>query len=290
MSDAVYQLIRLAGRDAGVFLQGQLTQDMHRLDRVRCLPAAWCNAKGRVICILRLLRFDDGFGLVLPAGMAEAVCERLKVYRLRAEVSLDAVNPDWACRVIDADGDLGELDRLGLLPEQQLNACRYADGLFAVNIGIEERCIELLGCSSDFAAAGLAALASAPAGFLRAAKIRAGIPEILALHSEKFTPHMLNLDLLGAISFDKGCYVGQEVVARTEKLGSSKRRLMRYRGDVPMCSGDTLLYANEDVGEVVNVSDCDLLAVTRTELHDKTLCVNGIGVTPMAMPYELPAG
>jgi tRNA-modifying protein YgfZ len=288
MSDAVYKLIRVCGSDAGEFLQGQLTQDMRRLDQARTLPAAWCSAKGRVISILRVLRFDDGYGLVLPASLAETVCERLKVYRLRADVALEAANPDWACLVIDAAYDLGELDRLGLLPAQEINACRNAHGLFAVNIGIEERCIELMGFSADFAAAGIDPHASAPAGFLRAAKIRAGIVEILGLHAERFTPHMLNLDLLGAVSFDKGCYVGQEVIARTENLGSSKRRIMRYRSDAPISCGDTLFYTDGDVGEVINVNGNDLLAVVQTELHDKTPQVHGMDVTPMPMPYELP--
>jgi len=121
-----------------------------------------------------------------------------------------------------------------------------------------------------------------------AALIHAGIPTIDETNSESYTPHMLNLDKLGAISFIKGCYTGQEVVARTENLGKSKRRLMRYRADRDSISvGYNLSDGARNVGEIVNVAGLDLLAVTPSELHDKVLIVNGVSVTPAGLPYEL---
>jgi hypothetical protein len=282
MSAEVYKLIRVAGSDAGEFLQGQLTQDMERLAQSGSLPAAWCNPKGRVITLLRIVMIDGGYGLVLPASMAESVCQRLTVFRFRSDVSLEVVGSDWACLIINTEDDLDKLDKLGLKPEQAMNACRIEHGLIAINVGIEEACVELMGFNSDLEQAGFTN--SAPADDLRAAKIRAGIPEITEKYSEKFTPHMLNLDLLGAISFDKGCYTGQEVVARTQNLGKSKRRLMRYRSDVKLASGDKLSDGVRDIGEVINVIENDLLAVTPVDLHDKTLNANGTEVTPVTIP------
>ncbi len=279
MSDTVYKMIRVIGSDAGEFLQGQLTQDMERLAQTGSLPAAWCNPKGRVTSILRILMIEGGYGLVLPSSIAESVCERLAVYRLRADVSLDVEGSDWTCLIINHDVDLDALDQLDLRPAQQMNACRIGHGLITVNVGIEESCVELMGYSSDLEKAGLTG--SAPSDVLRAAKIRAGIPEIAGKQSEKFTPHMLNLDLLGAISFDKGCYTGQEIVARTQNLGSSKRRLMRYRTGATLASGDKLSDNGKDVGEVINVIENDLLAVTAVDIHDKTLLANGVEVTPV---------
>ena len=283
MQNGIYKLIRVSGSDAGEFLQGQLTQDMQRLAQTGSLPAAWCNPKGRVVSLLRILMIDGGYGLVLPASLAESVCERLAVYRLRADVSLDVADSDWTCLVINKDGDLDELDKLELRPVREMNACRIGHGLIAVNVGIEEACVELMGFTSDLEKAGFTD--SAPAENLRAAKIRAGIPVITELHSEKFTPHMLNLDLLGAISFDKGCYTGQEVVARTQNLGSSKRRLMRYRTDGDVAVGDKLSDGDKDVGEIINASGHDLLAVTPVDLHERDLYVKGADVTPVPMPY-----
>ena len=283
MPDEIYKLIRVTGIDAGDFLQGQLTQDMERLAQTGSLPATWCNPKGRVVSLLRILMIDGGYGLVLPASIAESVCERLTVYRLRADVSLDVADPDWICLIINDDGDLGELEKIELRPPREMNACRIGHGLIAVNVGVEEACVELMGYASDLEKAGFSE--SAPADVLRAAKIRAGIPEITERHSEKFTPHMLNLDLLGAISFDKGCYTGQEVVARTQNLGSSKRRLMRYRADGAVAAGDKLSDGEQNVGEIINVNGNDLLAVTPVALHDQDLHVDGVDVTPVPMPY-----
>lgn len=286
MPDEIYKLIRVSGSDAGEFLQGQLTQDMERLAQTGSLPAAWCNPKGRVITLLRILMIDGGYGLVVPASIAESVCERLAVYRLRADVSLDIANSDWTCIVINQDGDLDALERLDLRPAQEMNACRIGHRLIAVNVGIEEACVELMGFRSDLKKAGIAN--PAPSEHLRAAKIRAGIPEIAKRHSEKFTPHMLNLDLLGAISFGKGCYTGQEVVARTQNLGSSKRRLMRYCADALLASGTSLSHGDRNVGEVINVIANDLLAVTPLEIHGKTIYGDGVEVTPLSLPYTVP--
>ncbi len=279
MSAEVYKLIRVVGSDAGEFLQGQLTRDMERVSRTGSLPSAWCNPKGRVISLLRILMIDGGYGLALPASMAESVCERLAVYRFRADVTLEVEDSRWTCLIINQDADLNTLEKLDLRPAQEMNASRIGHGLIAVNVGIEEACIELMGYSSDLESAGITD--PAPAEVLRAARIRAGIPEIAEPHSEKFTPHMLNLDLLGAISFEKGCYTGQEIVARTQNLGSSKRRLMRYRTDATLDSGDKLSDGDRDVGEVINVIGQDLLAMTPVDLHDKTLFANGVEVTPI---------
>lgn len=118
--------------------------------------------------------------------------------------------------------------------------------------------------------------------------IKAGVATIDASNSEKYTPHMLNLDKLGAISFTKGCYSGQEVVARTENLGKSKRRLMRYVADKEGLSvGAKLSLDDRNVGEVVNVHGRELLAVTPVEIHDQSLVNNGISVTPTGLPYPV---
>jgi folate-binding protein YgfZ len=121
-----------------------------------------------------------------------------------------------------------------------------------------------------------------------AALIRAGVPTIDESNTEQFTPHMLNLDKLGAISFTKGCYTGQEVVARTENLGKSKRRLMRYEADGDGIQvGDKLSDGERNVGEVVNVAGRDLLAVTPVELHEQVLMIGETSAIPQGLPYEL---
>jgi len=115
--------------------------------------------------------------------------------------------------------------------------------------------------------------------------IRDGIPYIGHDQSEKFTAHMLNLDLLDAISFDKGCYTGQEVIARTHYKGASKRRTLRFASTQPVSVGDKVSDGSRDIGEVLNVSGTDLLAVVPIDKSDDALTVNGVKLTHHPLPY-----
>ena len=226
MVSQLYKQITVSGPDAETFLQGQLTQDVSRLEDAGRLLAAWCNPKGRVIVIARLVAMDPGIGMIVPSSMCERVVARLTMYRLRSKVEFRAGNV--------ADGALD--------PDE----------------------IEL------------------------ASLIRAGRAFIDESNTEAYTPHMLNLDRLDAISFSKGCYTGQEVVARTEHLGKSKRRLMRYLADADgVLAGAKLADGDYGVGEVVNVAGRELLAVTPVDLHDKPLAAGEVGVSPQGLPYEL---
>lgn len=112
-----------------------------------------------------------------------------------------------------------------------------------------------------------------------------GYPFIGAAQSELFTPHMLNLDLLGAVSVDKGCYPGQEVVARTHFRGATKRRLMRFESSAPVAPGDKVSDGERDIGEVLNAKGTDLLAVVPTEKVDQDLKVNGKPLVHLPLPY-----
>ena len=118
--------------------------------------------------------------------------------------------------------------------------------------------------------------------------IRAGIPTVDADNTGMFTPHMLNLDKLDAISFSKGCYTGQEIVARTEHRGRSKRRLTIYTAaEDGVRVGATVENEGRAVGDVVNVAGRQLLAVTPVELHDTSISVDGIRIDPQGLPYDL---
>ncbi len=103
--------------------------------------------------------------------------------------------------------------------------------------------------------------------------------------TEQFTPHMLNLDLIGAISLDKGCYPGQEIVARTHYRGATKRRCLRFRSDEPLNPGDKISDGTRDVGEVVNACGNELLAVVPVEMREQELTSNGSGLVALPLPY-----
>ena len=280
----LFTLVRVSGTDAEAFLQGQLTQDVRKLAEVPMLLAAWCNAKGRVITVIRLAAMDDAIGLIVPLTMSEAVVRRLTLFRLRAKVQFDIAGAEWQATAIATEDDLAILDSAGLMPNDNNPARRKAE-LVAFDIGGASRCIEIFGPTAAFEKSGLKFRQALDDGAWRAALIAAGIPTIAGETSEKFTPHMLNLDLLGAISFAKGCYTGQEVVARTEHLGKAKRRLIHYRLESGSASiGDKLAHNDQDAGEIVDVSGRETLAVVPVAFSAETLRIDRRAANPVAPP------
>lgn len=279
----MFQLIEVKGEEAASFLHGQLTQDVQKLPDAGALLAAWCNPKGRVICVMRTLALDGSFGLVLPSDMVDPVVKRLLMYRLRSRVEI-APAADWQSTAVAAEADLEALAMRGLLPENARGACRRAHGITAVELGGPARCVELHGHRTAVVSLELAAPLT-DAEWCKAL-IDAGIPTITAATTAQYTPHMLNLDLLGAVSFDKGCYTGQEIVARTRHRGQSKRRLMHYRlEEGGTAVGDRLEHEGREVGDVLNTAGPDLLAIAPIDLHDQLVTLNGRRAVPVPLPY-----
>lgn len=283
----LFGLIDVSGDDAAAFLQGQLTQDVTRLASVPGLPAAWCNAKGRVIAVMRLIGIaTDRFGLVVPGSAVDALVRRLSMYRLRARVDITPQAEGWLAKATCSERDLARLESLGLLPERDCFAVRRREGVAAFGLGGQGRCVELFGTAGAFETLRLELHRELDDAAWRTALIEAGVPHVEEAASEKFTAHMLNLDLLGAVSFDKGCYTGQEVIARTQHLGRPKRRLLRYRLESGSAApGDRLAHEGRDVGEAVNALGPDLLAVVPQAMAGKTLSLAGKAAAPLHLPY-----
>ncbi len=208
--------ICVSGADSMEFLQGQLTHDVRHLESGTTLRAAWCNPKGRVICLFQVSRDDAGFRLLLPLELAESTVKRLTMFRFRSKV-------DFATEPAEA-----------------------ADPR---------------------------------------ALIQSGVPHIGREQTEKYTAHMLNLDLLDAISFEKGCYTGQEIIARTHYKGATKRRALRFESTGPVAVGDKVSDGSRDIGEVLNVAGLELLAVVPVERADDALSISGIELTHRPLPY-----
>ncbi|MDH4313540.1 MAG: hypothetical protein OEW68_01700 [Gammaproteobacteria bacterium] len=271
----MYTIIHVRGSDAAEFLQGQLTQDVTRLKNDRCLPAAWCNPQGRVVMTLRVLAIDRDFALVIPQDSAESALARLRMYRLRAKVEFLPDAGDWQLFAV-ADGCIGT-ERLP------------ADICFA-QLASEDPVLEIFASRDAVGRAGLRNTPQLDTVAWQLARICAGQVDVCAANTTQYTPHMLNLDLTGAISFRKGCYTGQEIVARTENLGRSKRRTFRYSCDEPdLAIGATLRDGDQNVGTIVNVSGNALLAVVPVALAGKPLHIRGVEATPQPLPYEIPA-
>lgn len=212
-------VLRIAGRDAASFLQGQVSNDVRRLERGEPLLAAYSSAQGRVIAVLHLLPQPGAILALLPRELLAGVRERLRRFVLRAKVELedmsDLLEVRGARRV--------ELAAAGLEP---LEACAERDGITMARLAGDPTRHWLVGARGALEASLPQAIAVAEHDW-RLADIRAGLPQIYAATSEQFVAQMLNLDLLDAISFTKGCYTGQEIIARAQHLGRIKRRLFR---------------------------------------------------------------
>lgn len=260
MSSLQERTICFSGPDAASFLQAQLTQDVTGDGSGRL--AAWCSAKGRVIALGRLLDLGDGrIGLVVDASVADRTIEGLQRFRFRARVDIGAPDIPWCSAAVAGDVALSALAELGFDSLADFNQCQRIDQLTAVNVGGTAPVIELYGPQDLLQ--GLQKVTPLSADEHALARLQSGIPQISAATSEKFTPHMLNLDLLGAVSFDKGCYPGQEIVARTHYLGDSRRRLGRFllHDEVAASPGDKVILGDDCKVDVVNVAGRELLGV-----------------------------
>jgi folate-binding protein YgfZ len=255
-------LIAVSGDDAAAFLQGQLTNDVEALAVGQAQWSGWCSPKGRLLATLLLARRGDGYLAMLPAGIAPAIAKRLGMFVLRSKV-----------KIRDASS---ELERYGLAGPgaaqiaQELKA--HADivtapiggGLFVVIAPANDPRIAALRGSTT------------PCGpeAWDLALIRAGIPTIVAATQEAFVPQMANLDLVGGVSFRKGCYTGQEIVARTQYRGILKRRMAIAHVDgaapAPGQSVYSSAFGDQAAGTVVNAAPApeggyDFLVVAQVE-------------------------
>jgi tRNA-modifying protein YgfZ len=226
-------VLAVRGPDAAAFLNAQLTVDVMAVDTGRWQLGAYCSPKGRVTALFEMWRADDGFCLLLPAGQSEVLRTRLARYVLRSNVRLEDVTGQWVVFGLTGPGVEQALQSAALLcPEAAWSVRVQDDGGRLVRVPASPRTgarLMLLApaASSDTWQRKLAALAQVDAGVWWWSKIDAGLPEVLAHTQERFVPQMLNLDVLGGVHFGKGCYPGQEVVARSQYLGKLRRRMMR---------------------------------------------------------------
>lgn len=210
-------VIAVTGPDSFEFLQGQLSNDLKILESYDSLLSAWCNPKGRVICLMTVTAVPNGYSLEVPANLTDELIKRLTLFRFRSKVEFGV------------DDETSHV---------------------AAAVGIEN-----------------------------------GIPWIGAEQSEKFTPHMLNLDLLEAINLDKGCYTGQEIVARTHYKGATKRRTLRFESDTSVSAGDDVLAGDRKIGEVLNAAGNNCLAVVAIDKIDAPLTVQDSTLELLPLAY-----
>lgn len=290
-------VLQASGADATAFLHGQLSNDVQGLADGESLLAGYCNAKGRLYALPRLWRSGEDWQICLPADTADAVLKRLRMFVLRSKVTLTR-REDVTLLGVAGDGTADCLRQAGLPVPGEINAVSMQDGLAVLRLPGSP--VRFQVCAPDATApAWWAALAecatAAPGSVFRLLDIDAGLPAIYTPTLEAFVPQMVNLELVGGVSFRKGCYPGQEIVARMHYLGKPSRRMYRLRaaGSPPEPGTPVLDDTGREIGSVVDAQAAGagtsrLLAVLQVGACGGLLRLpNGDLLEHMALPYVL---
>jgi len=291
-------VLRFSGPDSLTFLQGQLSNDTRRLAQRHSLFAAYSSPQGRVLALMHLLPHSSGVVALLPRELVLPTMEGLRKFVLRAKVKID----DAGGQLEAAGQHAGQLlEAAGIGVPQSSTSYLEKDDIGVAAVNHDPARYWVIGPAEKLAAHGLAGAPSAADGIehdWRLADIRAGLPQVYASTREAFVAQMLNLDLLDGISFSKGCYTGQEIIARTQHLGRIKRRLYRLRlprGDWSV--GQMLRTSDGRTGRLTEVAPLgdgvEALAVLTVDAGNASPDANAedaataVGVTELPLPYSL---
>lgn len=299
-------LIRVSGEDAEHFLQGQLSNDVRQVAESHSQLSAYCSPKGRILAIMRVFKHSDNYYLQLPSELLLSTLERLQKFIIIAKVNLTDASNEWANMGISGP-DSAELlnDQLGAAPEKIDDAVQK-NGITVIRIPGPHARFELHGPVEEIQSLWQAVSGSVQAvgaGPWALLDIHAGIPVIYTATQEAFVPQMVNLQAINGVSFNKGCYTGQEVVARMQYLGKLKRRMYFANVDAKSCPnpGDELYSSCEGggqgTGKVVTAQASadggyDLLAVIQIAVPEanepiQLLNTEGPELSLRELPYRL---
>lgn len=290
-------VMRIEGADARTFLQGQLSNDLRLLTPAASLLTSYNSPQGRVIALPRLIERDQETFAILPRELIGKVIERLRKYVLRAKVVLKDVSDEFfVLGLIDLDASAAA--SLGIAHALTSGAHGLDHGVSSVRMpGPTSRHL-LIGPAHALPALSERLPAQLPDDEAwRCAAIAAGEPQVYSETSELFVAQMLNLDLIDALSFSKGCYTGQEIITRTQHLGRIKRRMLAFRlpPGIDARRGEPVTVGPDRSGRVVesarNVAGTlDVLAVVPVAAPEG----DGIsepasaGARSLPLPYSIP--
>ncbi|WP_212625501.1 folate-binding protein YgfZ [Pseudomonas sp. PP3] len=291
-------VLAVRGADAGKFLQGQLTCNLNYLSDTQSSLGARCTQKGRMQSSFRILLEGDGVLLAMASELLEPQLADLKKYAVFSKSKLTDESTAWIRFGID-HGDVA-LNSLGLdLPADTDSVARH-DGLIAIRVSPERAELWAAADQANSIKGKLSALlAEGDLNQWLLGQVRAGIGQVMPGTRELFIPQMLNLQAVGGVSFKKGCYTGQEIVARMQYLGKLKRRLYRVKLDASaLPEPGTQLFSpshNSAIGEVVLAANAEnhieLLAVLQAEAAEggdiHVGAIDGPALHLLDLPYQL---
>jgi folate-binding protein YgfZ len=235
-------LLKLTGSEVQSFLQGQFSNDIDALEDGVIQLNAYCQHQGKIMALIWVMKRDDEFYLSFPQALSAEIVKKLTMFKMMSDVTIKDIT--------------NELLQFGVVDE-------VVDGAFVIN---EQQSIVLVDSANEFKLS--------EESEWEAACIANEVPEVELVTVEKFVPQLLNLDIdeVG-VNFSKGCYPGQEVVARLHYLGKSKRRMRAFECDGEIEVGDELLVTNSTSAKASGI------VVRRVKLASKSLCLATVEIT-----------
>ncbi len=295
--------LKVSGVDALSFLQNMLSSDVSETSAQQAQISSLNNPKGRMLASLLIWRTGADYFLHLPHSLCVAIHKRLSMYILRAKVKIEDAGDEVVCLGLNGENAAAQIQEcFGSIPQDAMAVAHY-DNTSIIRVGAQRFQINTTPQHAPALWQQLSASAR-PVGspcwdWLN---IRAGIPVILPATQEQFVAQMVNLELIGGVNFKKGCYPGQEIIARMHYLGKLKRRmyLAHIEDDTVPQPGDELYSADMEAqasGMVVNATaapggGCDLLAVVQIISRDtQTVYLQSLQGAPLnflPLPYLIP--
>lgn len=294
-------LLEISGADAVTFLQGQVTNDVKLLTGTNAHYTAYCNPKGRMLALFLAFVHDDHLHLQLNRELLEPIMKRLKMYVMRSKVEIKDVSDSITKFGLNGPQAASMLTPLfSVIPSQDYELVTLDNGAI----------LRLPSVNDDVRFEIFTNAINAPLiwdvlknnckvvekPYWDWLEIQAGIPDVTLATQEQFVPQMLNLDILNGINFKKGCYTGQEIVARTHYLGSVKRRtyLAKIACEIAPQAGEKIMdAAQNEIGQIVRVApnltgNFDVLAELRIDaVAAGGLNYKGTALTLKTLPYSL---
>jgi hypothetical protein len=274
------------GPDARAFLHAQLTNDLTSLPADRARIAGWCSVKGRLLASFVVVPQGDGFLLQLARDLAAPVAKRLAMFILRSRVKLSDASEEWLQYGLWGAGAAAQLAALGLAVADDPLAVAATSDALAVRID-DQRFLVFARSVPAFAGR------EASEQEWRLHEIRAGRPMVVLATQDQFVPQMANFELIGGVDFHKGCYPGQEIVARAQYRGQIKRRMLRAAVDAAPAPGQDLFAPDGQaigtvvIGAPVPEGGYELLAVAQIERGSLHLGgADGPVLRPLPLPYS----
>lgn len=300
-------LIAISGEDGASFLHTQLTNDVENLSESDVRLAGYCTPRGRLLATMLMWKSDDVIWLQLPRELLPAIQKRLEMFRMRAKAPINNMSDQYAALGVALPPDSNSLSHwFETLPDAPYEKVESQAGTLLrlpdVQGSARFQLVVPVAQAQDIWPVLTADTPAVGAQFWQLSEVRSGIPQVTLSTQEKFVPQMINYEAVGGVNFKKGCFPGQEIVARSQYLGKLKRRMQYAQVAAPSVLAGMEVFSSADpdqpCGMVVNAAphpdgqhaEC-LVEIKMASLDEGSVhlgSASGPQLQFLPLPYALP--